>query len=305
MRLFVTGASGWIGSATVPELLSAGHHVVGLARSDASADALSAAGAEVVRGSLDDLDVLRSAADDSDGVIHLAFNHELAFLSGDFLGAANADRVAIETFGEALDGSDRPFLIASGVIGLPPGKLATEQDGRELVAGMPEGPAMRHANSHLTLSFADRGIRSCVVRLPPTCHGAGDNGFVKTLVDIAREKGFAGYVGDGAGRWPATHRLDVARAFRLAAEQAPAGSVVHAIAEQGVPTREIAEAIGGALGVPAQSVAMEDVDAHFGFLGRFFGMDVTCSSAWTRETLGWEPTEQTLIEDLHAGNYTS
>jgi nucleoside-diphosphate-sugar epimerase len=305
MRLFVTGASGWIGSATVPELLSNGHQVVGLARSDASATALEAAGAEVVRGSLDDLDVLRGAAKDSDGVIHLAFNHDLAFVSGDFLGAAKADRAAIETFGDALVGSDRPFLIASGVIGLPPGKLATEEDGRELVSGMPEGPAMRHANSHLTLSFADRGIRSSVVRLPPTCHGLGDNGFVKTLVDVARERGFAGYVGDGAGHWPATHRLDVARAFRLAAKKAPAGSVVHAIAEEGVPTRKIAEAIGGALGLPARAVASEDVDAHFGFLGRFFGMDVTCSSAWTRAALGWEPTQQTLIEDLDAGSYTA
>jgi nucleoside-diphosphate-sugar epimerase len=305
MRLFVTGASGWIGSATVPELLSAGHQVVGLARSEESAAALAAAGAEVVHGSLDDLDVLGSAAADSDGVIHLAFNHELAFATGDFLGAAKADRAAIETFGDALAGTDRPFLLASGVLGLPPGQRSTEQDGRELVPGMPEGPAMRHANAHLTLSFAERGIRSSVVRLPPTCHGAGDNGFIKTIVDAASTNGFSGYIGDGTNHWPATHRLDVAHAFRLGAEKAPAGSVLHAIAEEGVATRAIAEAIGRSLDLPVRSVPQEDAVAHFGFLGHFFGADAKCSSTWTRETLGWEPTHQTLIEDLDAGSYVA
>jgi len=302
MRVFVTGASGWIGSAVVPELFDAGHQVVGLARSDASAAALEAAGAEVVHGSLGDLDVLRSAAEDSDGVIHLAFHHEVAF-SGDFLAAAQTDRAAIETFGEALAGTDRPFLIASGVLGLPPGQASTENDGRETLPGMPEGPALRHANAALTLSLADRGIRSSVVRLPPTCHGDGDNGFIKILVETARAKGVAAHVGDGANHWPATHRLDVARAFRLGLEKAPAGSVLHAIDEEGVALKDVAEAIAHKLGVSVASITPEQAFEHFGFLGAFLGVDTICSSTWTRETLGWEPTHQGLLADLREDHY--
>jgi nucleoside-diphosphate-sugar epimerase len=316
MRVFVTGASGWIGSAVVPELIGAGHQVVGLARSDASAAALTAAGAEVVRGSLDDLDVLRDAAAASDGVIHLAFKHELAF-TGDFPGAANADRRAIETFGEALAGTDRPFLIASGTLGLAPGRVATEQDGRgdsetngdsdgrgnSEAPPLIGGPEMRLANAQMTLSFASRGVRSSVVRLPPTCHGDGDNGFMAFIVAIAREKGVSGYIGDGSNRWPASHRLDVARVFRLALEQAPAGSVLHAIAEEGVPIRDVAETIGRQLELPVVSVSPEDAGEHFGWLAGFLGSDSPASSGATRELLGWQPTHPGLIPDLSEGHY--
>jgi nucleoside-diphosphate-sugar epimerase len=305
MRIFVTGASGWIGSAVVPELLGAGHQVIGLARSDASADALAAAGVEVRRGTLDDLDTLRETAAASDGVIHLAFKHELAF-SGDFQGAADADRLAVEAFGEVLSGSDRPFVLASGLLGVSPGRLATEQDGHGSDAAAAimggGGPSVRHATAELTLSFADRGVRSSVMRLPPTNHGDGDNGFIATLVGVAREKGASGYIGDGASRWPAVHRLDSARLFRLALD-APAGTTLHAAAEEGVATRGIAEVIGRHLDVPVVSVAPEDAGEHFGWIGAFFGLDAPASSALTRELLGWEPTQPGLIADLDEGHY--
>jgi nucleoside-diphosphate-sugar epimerase len=304
MRIFVTGASGWIGSAVVPELLGAGHQVVGLARSDVSAEALAAAGVEVQRGTLDDLDTLREASAACDGVIHLAFKHELAF-SGDFQGAADADRRAVETFGEVLAGSDRPFVLASGLLGVAPGRLATEQDGHgsdSAAATMGGGPSVRHATAELTLSFASQGVRSSVMRLPPTNHGEGDNGFIATLVGVAREKGSSGYIGDGASRWPAVHRLDSARLFRLALE-APAGTTLHAAAEQGVATREIAEVIGRHLDVPVVSVAPEGAGEHFGWIGAFFGLDAPASSAYTRELLGWETTQPALIADLDQGHY--
>jgi nucleoside-diphosphate-sugar epimerase len=233
MRVFVTGASGWIGTALVPELIGAGHEVIGLARSDDSAAALVAAGVEVHRGTLDDLDSLQGAASASDGVIHLAFKHDLAF-TGDFLGAANADRRAVETFGDALAGTDRPLLIASGTLGIAPGRVATELDGHDddpAVAAFGEGPLARRATAEFALSLASRAVRSSVMRLPPTNHGDGDHGFVATLVAIARDKGVAGYIGDGSNRWPAVHRLDSARLFRLAVERAPAGSTLHAVAD--------------------------------------------------------------------------
>jgi nucleoside-diphosphate-sugar epimerase len=303
MRIFVTGASGWIGSAVVPELIGAGHQVVGLARSEASADALTAAGVEVLGGTLDDLDSLRSAAAASDGVIHLAFKHDIAF-SGDFEGAANADRRAVETFGDALEGTDRPFVLASGLLGLTPGRVASERDGHDrdpAVTAM--GPQARHATAELVLSFASRGIRSSIVRLPPTNHGDGDNGFMAFLVGIAREEGVSGYIGDGASRWPAVHRLDSAGLFHLAVEKAPAGSTLHAVADEGVPIRDIAEVIGRHLELPVVSVSPEDAGEHFGWMGGFLGLDSPASSELTRELLGWEPAQPGLIADLDEGHY--
>ncbi|MCX5317454.1 SDR family oxidoreductase [Streptomyces sp. NBC_00154] len=305
MRVFVTGASGWIGSAVVPELIGAGHQVVGLARSGASAATLAEAGAEVRRGTLDDLDTLRSAAADADGVIHLAFKHDIAF-SGGFEDAADADRRAIDTFGEVLAGSDRPFLIASGTLGLAPGRVATEQDGQgsgPVGAHLAGGPAKRLANAHMTVALADHGIRSSVVRLPPTVHGDGDHGFLATVVAIAREKGVSGYIRDGANRWPAVHRSDAAHLFRLALESAPAGSTLHAVADEGVPIRTVAEVIGRHLGLPVASVSPDDAPRHFSWLAGFLGMDSTASSARTRELLGWHPTQSGLIDDLDKGHY--
>ena len=305
MRVFVTGASGWIGSAVVPELIGAGHEVIGLARSDASAAALTTAGAEAHRGTLDDLDSLRDAAAASDGVIHLAFKHDLAF-SGDFQGAADADRRAVEAFGETLAGSEKPLLIASGLLGVTPGSVATEQDGHgahAAVAAFGGGPQARWETAEFTLALASQGVRSSVVRLAPTNHGDGDNGFMATLVGIARERGVSGYIGDGANCWPAVHRLDSARLFGLALEQAPAGSTLHAAAEEGVPIREIAEAIGRHLDVPVGSISAEDAGEHFTWLAGFLGLDAPASSAWTRELLGWEPTQPGLIDDLEEGHY--
>jgi nucleoside-diphosphate-sugar epimerase len=305
MRVFVTGASGWIGSAVVPELIGAGHQVVGLARSDASADALAVAGAEVQRGTLDDLAILRKAAAASDGVIHLAFKHDIAF-SGGFQDAADADRRAAETFGEALAGSDRPFVLASGTAGVAVGRVVTERDGHgpdSAAAAMGGGPRARWETAELVLSFASRGIRSSVLRLPPTNHGEGDKGFVARLVGIAREKGVSGYIGDGTNRWPAVHRLDSARLFRLALEKAPAGSTLHAVAEEGVQARDIAEVMGRHLNLPVASIPGEEAGEHFGWLAAFFGLDIPASSALTRELLGWQPTQPGLIEDLDKGHY--
>ena len=304
MRIFVTGASGWIGSAVVPELLGAGHEVVGLARSDASALFLEAAGASVWHGDLDDPEGLAKAADDSDGVIHLAFQHEVAFEAGNFAAAAAADRRAVEAMGSALAGSDRPFVLASGVIGLALGRVATENDG---VAPGPEvraNPAgTRAATALLALSLRGIGVRSSVLRLSPTVHGKGDSGFIATFVGIARQRGVAAYVGEGTNRWPAVHRSDAARLSRLAVEAAPAGSVLHAVADEGVPFREIAEAMGRNLDVPTTSVAPEDALDHFGFLGLFAGLDSPVSSDITRELLGWEPSGPSLLEDLDQGHY--
>lgn len=298
MRVFITGATGWIGAAVVPELVGAGHQVVGLARSEASAAALAAAGAEAQRGTLDDLDGLRSGAAASDGVLHLAFKHDEAF-SGHFEAAADADRRAIETIGAALEGSGRPLVIASGLAGHRPGVVATENDAPD-----PHSPAGHRVLSEQTaLSLATAGVRSSSLRLPPTVHGDGDHGFVATLVGIARDKGVSGYIGDGANRWPAVHRLDAARLFRLALESAPAGSVLHTVAEQGVPMRDIAEAIGRQLDLPVTSIAPDQAGDHFGWLARFLAIDVQASSALTRELLGWQPTRPGLIDDLEAGHY--
>jgi nucleoside-diphosphate-sugar epimerase len=306
MRIFVTGGSGWIGSAVVPELIGAGHEVTGLARSDASAAVLRAAGARVQRGSLADLDVLRAAAQACDGVIHLAFQHDLAF-SGNFEAAAAADRRAVETFGAALAGSGKPFVLASGLLGLGPGGRAATEDDRPDLSGPADqhpGPRARQETAQLVLGLAGRGIRSSVLRLPPTVHGEGDTGFIGVLAGVAREKGVCGYPGDGANRWPAVHRLDAAHLFRLAAESAPAGSALHAVADEGVPVREIAEVIGRQLGLPAVPVPVADALAHFGWLGAFITVDSPASAAITRKLLGWEPVHPGLLDDLEKGYYT-
>ena len=305
MRVFVTGASGWIGSAVVPELISAGHEVTGLARSDASAAALTAARAQVHRGSLDDLGSLRDAAAAADGVIHLAFKHDLAF-SGGFQAAADADRRAVEAMGDELAGSDRPFVIASGTLGLAPGRVGTEQDGHgtdPALSAHGTGPETRRATAELVLSLASRGVRSSVVRLPPTNHGDGDNGFMATIVGIARDKGVSGYIGDGSNRWPAVHRLDSAQLFRLALENAPAGSTLHAVADEGVQIRDIAGVIARHLDVPVASVAPEDAPQHFTWLAGFLAIDSPASSTLTRELLGWHPAQPGLLEDLDKGHY--
>ncbi|ATL81240.1 3-beta hydroxysteroid dehydrogenase [Streptomyces malaysiensis subsp. malaysiensis] len=299
MRIFVTGASGWIGSALVPELIDAGHQVIGLARSDSSAAALTAAGAEVVRGTLDDLDVLSTATTAADGVIHLAFKHDIAF-TGDYQGAAEADRRAVDTFADALAGTDRPFVLASGLVGLKSGQVSTERD-TPTVNGTPA--SLRSATATAARALASRGVRSSVVRLSPTCHGEGDNGFMAHLVATARAKGVSGYLGDGDQRWPAVHRLDAARLFRLAVEKAPAGAVLHGVAEEGIALRDIAEVIGRHLDVPTASVAPEAAAEHFTWLSDFVALDSPASNALTRELLDWRPTHPGLLEDLDKGHY--
>lgn len=297
MKVFVTGASGWIGSAVVPELVAAGHEVTGLARSDSSAAALTAAGARVQQGSLDDLDSLQAGAAASDGVIHLAFKHEEAF-SGDFAGASDADRRAIEVLGEALGTTGKPLVIASGVAGLTPGRVATEEDLAD-----PQVAGPRAAGSQAALALADHGIRSSVLRLAPTVHGDGDNGFMAALIGAARAKGVSGYLGDGSNRWAAVNRADAARLFRLAVEQAPAGSVLHGVAEEGVTLRSIAEVIGDKLDLPVVPVSADDAPGHFGFLAMFLGSDLRASSRRTQQLMDWHPTHPGLVDDLEAGFY--
>jgi nucleoside-diphosphate-sugar epimerase len=293
MRVFITGASGWIGSAVVPELLENGHEVVGLARSDASAAAIVAAGAEAYRGSLDDPEGLRHGVEGSDGVIHLGYNHDFAHMEE----AAKTDRGVIEVIGSVLKDSERPFVVAGGVLGLAPGRVATEND-------VPDADVHpRIANLQWTLSLADQGVRSACVRFAPTVHGDGDHGFIATIVAIAREKGASGYVGDGTNRWSAVHRFDAARLVRLTLESAPAGSSVHAVAEEGIATKAIAEAIGAGLGVPVVTIPSSEAGGHFGWMARFFGADASAANVITREMLGWEPTHQGLLQDLSEDHY--
>ncbi len=298
MRLFVTGASGWIGSAVVAELLAHDHELLGLARSDASAEAISALGAEVRRGEITDLGVLHAAAQECDGVVHLAFRHDVAF-SGDFEAAVASDHAAIETIGDALAGTDKPLAIASGLAGLRSGRIATEDDRPEPTPGA----GGRIINERTALALAERGVRSMSVRFAPTVHGTGDHGFIALIAAADREHGAAAYIGDGENRWAAVHVTDAARLVRLGIERAPAGAVLHAAGEEGIPFRQIAEAIGRRLGLPTTSLPAEQAAQHFGFLGAFVGVDAPASSTKTRELLGWEPTGPGLIDDITAGAY--
>jgi nucleoside-diphosphate-sugar epimerase len=299
MRVFVTGASGHIASAVIPELLSAGHQVLGLARSDDSATAVAALGAEVRRGDLDDPEGVAEAAAESDGVIHLAFKHE-AMRSGDFMGAVAADLAVVQAIGAALAGTDKVFVNTGGTLMLAMGGITgrpgTEED---VISG---GPRTDAANA--TVALAQRGVRSSVIRLPPLVHSDLDHhGFTPTLIALAREKGHAAYVGDGTNRWPAVHTRDAARLYRLALESAPAGSNLHAVGDDGIPFRDIAETIGAKLGVPAISVTADEAPEHLSFLASFAHLDNPTSSALTRRLLDWEPTHPGLIADVEDGAY--
>jgi nucleoside-diphosphate-sugar epimerase len=292
MRVFVTGASGHIASALIPELVSAGHAVTGLARSDRSAAAVQALGADVRRGDLDDLDGLSTAVREADGVIHLAFKHD-EMRSGDLAGATAADLRVIETMGAALKGSAKPFVGTGATLALIMAGLqgqATEHDA------LPGGPRIDAENT--VIALAEQGVRSSVVRLPPTVHSLGRYGFISGLIAIARETGVAGYPGDGNNRWPATDTRDVGRLYRLALESAPAGSRLHAVAEEGIALRDTAAAIGRRLGVPVAPVAAGNAERHFGYLSAFVGLDNPTSSRITRDMLGWTPARPGLISDL-------
>lgn len=293
MRVFVTGATGFIGSATVKELIGAGHEVVGLSRSDAGAEALRAAGAEVLRGTVEDLETLKQGAAAADGVIHLAFNHDWA----KFAENCAADKAAIETLGAALKGTEKPLVVTGGLATVAQGRASTEKD--DLIPSTPQFP---RASEQTAMAMAKEGVRASAVRLPQV-HDPLKQGLVTYSILIAREKGVSAYVGDGTNRWPAVHRLDAARLYRLALEKGARGARYHAVAEEGVTAKEIAEVLGRKLGVPVVSKSPEEAMAHFGWLGMFAGMDMPASSAWTQAELGWTPTGPGMIEDLERGEF--
>jgi nucleoside-diphosphate-sugar epimerase len=291
MRVFVTGATGFVGSAIVPELIGAGHQVLGLARSDAAAKSLTSVGAEVQRGSLEDLESLRNGASAADAVIHAGFIHDFA----NYAASAETDRRAIETIGAVLAGSDRPFIVTSGTALAAPGRVATEAD----VANSNFPRKSEEAAS----SAAAGGARVSVIRLPPSVHGVGDHGFVPLLIKLAREKGVSAYVGEGLNRWPAVHRVDTARLYRLALEASEMAPRYHAVADGGVPFREIAQVIGRRLNIPLVSKSPEEAASHFGWFAHFAGLDCPASSAITQEQLGWQPAQPSLIPDIDQASY--
>ena len=292
MRVFVTGATGYIGSALVPELLQAGHQVLGLARSEEAAQALAAAGAEAHRGSLDDLASLARGAAAAEGVIHLGFVHDFA----NFAAAAETDKQAIEALGAALAGTDRPLIATGGVLGLSaPGRLATERDAAPT--------ATPRVSEQAALAQVAKGVRASVVRLAPSVHGAGDQGFVPALIAFAREKGVAVYGGEGTNRWPAVHRLDAARLYRLVLEQGVAGASYHGVADEGIPMRDIMTVIGRHLQLPVEAKTPAEAAEYLGWFTTFAAMDAPSSSALTRQQLGWQPTQPGLLADLEQGHY--
>lgn len=294
MRLFITGATGFIGTAIVSEFLTAGYEVLGLARSQAARDLLKSWGAEAHAGELSDLESLAAGAKACDGVIHLAFIHDFST----YLANAEVDRRALEAMAGAMEGTGKPLVVTSSTAVLKPGRIGTERDAPEN-----EGLGSIRAASEQVLAAAEKGVRVCAVRLPPSVHGTGDHAFVPAMIETARRQGFSAYIGEGANRWPAVHRLDAAHLFRLALEKATPGSRLHGVAEEGIPVRDIAETIAQGLGIPLRSISADEAAAHFGWLAAFAAIDLPISSTLTQTSLGWHPQQPGLLEDMRENGY--